>query len=336
MSHITNQALARITELGLDKIRCSMTGAPYATIDSEEILITLEGDIESNEDISLDRLIDSWELRSLAMNSAPMPGLRNAHSGALVPLMMRGQDGQVRVMVYLLSRLVYPTLGGKFDSEKLIDRMTFAVQLHDSAQKWEYFQVAEYVQHLVAIDSFCSMPYWYKLWAFDSPLSEAGRRRASNNIKRIFNDPMVLIEEPTRIADLTGFMFKLMIQVASTDGVAGYSGNRVSQSILYLTAPDAETIQMSPFQKELSQADVDRHAKQRAINANPETKIAWSAIHGAGTTAGFTKPGRVKTPAQTEKKAKEKKRSQFALDMQAAFAELTLPIMPAVAPVKKD
>lgn len=314
-----NQAIAIISERGLDKFRCCLTGAPYATIESDEIVISLEGDVANSPSITVDRLVDNWELRSLSFNSQKAPYLRNASPKALLPLINRGRDGQVRVMTYLLTRLLYPT-SDKSDSEFMRERMLFAMGLHDAAMKWEYKIVATYVQNLVAIDSYCSMPQWHKLWAFDSRLSQVGKHQAPRAVQNTFNDPMALIDDHVRVQKLIMFMFILMIYVNGTDGVAGYSGNRQSQNILFLTAPDVHSGVIPDFQMDLSQADIDRAAKARAINAHEGVKIAWSSIHGKGTIAGANKPSRPKAAPKDESKAAPVKKFDVAAN--AAFQKI--------------
>jgi len=293
-----NQAIAIISERGLDKFRCNLTGAPYATIESDEIVIALEGDLASDPTLTVDRLIDNWELRSLTFNSQSLPSLRSAGTHALLPLMHRGKDGQTRVLTYQLTRLMFP-MTDKRDSEWMRERMLFAIAMYDAAIQWDYRTTAGYVQSLVAIDSYCSMPLWHKLWAFDSKLSNVGRHKAPRLVQNLFNDPMGLTLDHVRVQKLIAFMFVLMIYVNGTDGVAGHSGNRASQNVLFLTAPDVHSGVIPDFQVDLSQADVDRAAKARAINANEGVKIAWSAIHGRGTLAGANKPSKPKaaTPA---------------------------------------
>jgi hypothetical protein len=303
---LTNTSLARqawdiISERGLDKIRCCLTGAPYATLSPDEIIIALEGDIAATPSITIDRLIDNWELRALTFNTQVLPSLRGVKEKALVPFMRRGHEGQVRVLTYMLTRLLYPSTDQSFDSERMRERMLFSTMLYDTAEKWPTPLIMEYVQNLVAIDSFCAMPYWHKLYGFESKLSPMGLWAATQGVQRTFADPMSIASDMLRVKYVIGFMFNLMIYVGEKDGVLGHSGNRLAQNILYLTAPEIHDRPIPSHQKILSQADIDRQARVRALNANPETRIAWSATFGKGNQAGVVKKDRVKAEPSTKK-----------------------------------
>lgn len=314
----TSQALrvhAKVTELGLDRMRCCLTGAPYATLDSDEVLMAIEGDVLSNPGVSDDRILDMAELRALTFNMQPMPSLRGVQAKALVPLMSRGQAGQVRLMTYLLTRLFYPqtTAVDRLDTTLAKDRMLFSTGMFESAMKWPSPIVATYVQHLVAIDSFCAMPYWHKTFAFESSLSKVGLKHAPMLVQRAFHEPTIMIEDMPRVQKVIAFLFIIMLQVAERNTIAGRSGNRLSQNVLFLTAPEARTQSIPHFQKELSQADIDREAKFRAINSTQETRIAWSATHGAGTLPNQKKVMTRAAPAP------KKVATKFELQFAAAF-----------------
>lgn len=329
-----NRVHAKVIELGLDRMRCCLTGAPYATMDSDEVLMAIEGDALSNPGISDDRLLDMYELRALTFNLKPMPSLRGVQAKGLVPLMSRGQNGQVRLMTYLLTRLFYPQLGDvdALDTSLAKDRMMFSTGMYESAMKWPYSTVAGYVQSLVAIDSFCAMPAWRKLYAFESSLSNVGLKHAPMLVQRAFAEPTVMIEDQPRVKKVIDFLFVIMLIVAEKNGVAGRSGNRLSQNVLFLTAPEAESQKIPLHQKELSQADIDRAAKFRAINARQETRIAHSAIHGPGNVAGAPK-------AQTRAAPNpQKKTTVFDLRFASAFKAMApaIPTFTVVVPSKKE
>ena len=152
------QALEVVKTRKLDQIRCCLTGAPYATVESDEILRALESEYLAHPKSNVDRLVDSWELRALTLNSQMLPSLRGVKQKALIPHMVRGHIGQVRILTYMMTRLMYPNVGGHFDSEEQRNRMLFAIEFHDAGLAWDESKVAATVQYLVAIDSCQEKP----------------------------------------------------------------------------------------------------------------------------------------------------------------------------------
>lgn len=330
------KALAQITDSGLNVIRCSLTGAPYATIRDEEIILALEGDIESDDAVTLDRLVDNWQLRLLAMSSTPSPMLRGVREGALIPLLKRGHAGNVRVLTYLLTRLFYPHIGtNPMPSIVAQERMGFAAEAFDLYSKVEESKVANLSQQLIAIDSYCAMPYWHKLWIFESKLSAYGIDRVGGVVRKSFRDPSIVLADSNALPAVVKFLFDMMLYASDNDSTMGRGGNKLSQQLL--TIDGRGPIDGIPqHQKTLSQADIDRMARAKAINAKQELRIAWSATHGKGHLSTETMAERLAKKATTSvtakpaaKKAKPAK-PMSALDSQVAnvFSKL-LAAMPA-------
>jgi hypothetical protein len=308
MSTIAN-ALLQIQNLGLDKIRCYLTGAPYAQIDSSEIAIALQAEIEHDENVTVDRLVDNWQLKALSFNSQTLPSLRGVKDKALMPLMRTGQTGQVKTLTYMLTRLLFPHLGSEpLPSDVQADRMLFAVHLYDTAMTWEVTQVTEYVQQLVIVDAYCAMPYWHTIWAFESAFSKFGLAKAPKRIQETFADPLRVTEDMSRIRELIVFMYKLMLHVTERDGVAGKSGNRLAQQIMLIQAAHLPKMTIPHFQKQLSEADRFRLEERRKIESRNELRVAWSATNGKGHLPNdFTKQAAARIAKSMEKKSSEAK-----------------------------
>lgn len=283
MSIITD-ALTQINNLGLDKIRCYLTGAPYATIDSEEIRIALDAELENEPGLAVDRLVDIWQLRALSFNSQVLPSLRGVNIKALLPLMRAGHNGQVKVMTYMLTRLLFPHIGSEpLSSEVARDRMLFATHLYDTAVAWDFMKVADYVQKLAAIDSYCSMAYWHKLWAFESQFSKMGIEKAPVKVRETFADPLRVTEDMTRLDSLLKYMFDLMLHIAERDGAAGKSGNRLAQSVLFVGGENIPHVMTPHFQKkEVSVDQVWKAAWERKVNNTQQLRVAHSVSMGKG------------------------------------------------------
>ena len=281
---IHQAALDQIKQLGLNRFRCNLTGAPYATLDDYQILVALRAMSEDNGVMSveaaIERLVDEWQLKALAFNSRPQPALIGVKTKALASI-LAANGGQVQVLTYLMTRLFFPHLGSEpMESGKQRDRMMFAIELHDSASVWDINEVSAIVQQLVTIDSYMSMPYWHTLWAFESAWSKVGLAKSPAAIQEAFANPSVMVTNKSRINDIVKFMFELMLHCAERDGVAGKSGNRLAQEIMFISAQALPKIVIPHFQKTLSEADRLRLEKKRQIDSKKELRIAHSAING--------------------------------------------------------
>lgn len=343
MSLITT-TLIEIQNRGLDKIRCCLTGAPYATIETGEIALALQAEIESDSTITQDRLTDNWELKALTFNSQVLPSLRGVKEKALVPMLNSGATGQVKVLTYLLTRLLYPHLSAEpMPSEFAKERMLFAIHMYDTASKWEPMITAGYVQQLVVIDAYCSMPYWHTLWAFESTFSKMGLAKSPKIVQETFADPLRVTEDVARIDSVIKYLYELMLHTAERDGVAGKSGNKLAQQIMLMSAAHLPKIVIPHFQKTLSDADRIRLENKRRIDSKTELRVAHSAIHGKKTPlqyhdnaawqmaqelkASMKKQAESKPKTNTDKtKAESKPKSNAKIDPRfaAAFNMLVL------------
>ncbi|KAK0039445.1 hypothetical protein Bpfe_031122 [Biomphalaria pfeifferi] len=334
-----NEAYARIREAGLDRFRCYLTGAPYATIDESEVRIALDSMVRDEPTVTVDNLVDSWELKALTFNSQVLPSLRGSNPSALFSNALHGHTGQTRILTYMLTRLLFPDLTDRtFDTEKKRSRMLFAITLHDKVIAYEdHARIADLVARLTAIDAFCSMPYWHTMWAFESQLSQYGLAKAPKHVQAFFADPHLLLDgDVTRRVDaILEWMFPLMLYVTERDGVAGRSGSKMAQRIMLVQVANVPVTHVPHFQKEVSKTDYVRIAHQRAMNTNNAVKIAYSAIHGSGKLAVSNKPtttlsdlarkaakkavaGDVKAKAKTPTKGKTD--STFNSRLASAFA----------------
>ncbi len=285
---IVTSARNKIEAAGLNRFRCCLTGAPYATIDSSEIEIALKAELESNPAISEDRLVDAWELKALTFNSQVLPSLRGIKERALVPLLSAGASGQVKLVTYMLTRLFFPRIGtDKLDTESARERMLFAINLYDSAVDWAPMKTAEYVQKLAVIDSYLSMPYWSTLWAFESTFSKVGLERSPKKVQETFADPSLVAEDMTRLDAVIIYLYELMIYVTERDGVVGKSGSKFAQAIMAMTAEHLPKVVIPHFQKTLSEADRIRLENRRKLDSRTELRVAHSAIHGKKTPLNY-------------------------------------------------
>jgi hypothetical protein len=284
---IIETAIVTVKNQGLNKIRCYLTGAPYATLDDNEIRYDLQSMLDSEPTMSLDSLVDHWELKALTFNSQLLPILRGVNTKSLLSFMQTGHAGQVKALTYLLTRLLYPSFSDSINTEKMRERMLFATHLYDAAIEWEEMRTMSHVQQLVMIDSYVSMPYWHGIWAFESSLSKMGLDKAPKAVRETFADPLRVTEDVKRIDSLIKYMYELMLHCAETDGAIGRPGNRLSQQIMLVQAAHLPKQVIPHFQKTLSEADKIRMENRRRMESKNQLKFAHSAIHGKGVGVNY-------------------------------------------------
>lgn len=274
-------ALIKIKQDRLNFFRCSLTGAPFAQIMDDEIAMALESIMATNPKVEFDTLIDLWELKQFAYSTRPMPSLTNVNENALVPLLERGADGSARIAAYMLTRLMYPELADTFvSSQAKLERAAFARGMYDWLLTLESDNLVFTSQRMVAIDAYCAMPYWHKLWHFESIHSKFGLQNAHADIKAAFESPDNLIDNLALLERIIHFMFTLMLQVSDRDGIAGRSGSKIAQAVLVYEAAHVKVDTIPHFQKDVHAEQRARIKWQKALNGAEPVRIAHSAIHG--------------------------------------------------------
>lgn len=283
-------ALEMIKSQRLNTFRCYLTGAPYATIEDEEIAIALESEVLDNASISEERLVDMWEMRVISISQQRLPSLRGISEFALVPHLRSGKSGQVRISTYMLTRLFFPKLGADMlSSNEAMSRARFSRTMHDWLLEADSAFIANLAQQLAAIDSYCAMPLWHTLWAFDSAYSKLGINKAPIHTRMAFVDPETVFDSADykTVIDVVDYLFNLMLFITERDGVAGKSGSKLAQRILLIQGEELHVAGIPLHQKrEVSEADRLRIEQKKAINSRNELRIAHSAIHGKSRLPG--------------------------------------------------
>lgn len=278
------EAIKSIKEQGLNSFRCYLTGAPYATISDDEITIALEAEVLADSTVSAERLVDMWEMRVISISQQRLPSLRGITEYALIPHLRRGKDGQARISTYMLTRLFFPKLGADMlSSEQAMTRARFSRTLHDWLLEGDSEFIGNLCQKLAAIDSYCAMPLWHTLWAFDSAYSKLGIDKAPMNTQLAFSDPETIFDSADykTIIEVIDYLFRVMLFVTERNGVAGKSGSKLAQRILLIQGEALHVAGIPLHQKRaVSEADRLRIEQKKAINSRNELRIAHSAIHG--------------------------------------------------------
>lgn len=276
-------ALAEIKQRNMNRFRCVLTGAPFATIDDSEIEHALDADELDNPQITHARLIDQWEWRLLTYSTHRAPVFRNVKPTALIPMLQAGPTGHARIATYMLLRLLFPqheSIRITAESEKA--RAAFAREAYDNLVERDAETLLQMSQKLVAIDAYCAMPLWHELWAFKSIHSTYPTHYAHAEVKNAFQEPETVLENAKGIDRLITFMFELMLYVTERDGVAGKGGSRLAKAILLHQEQRAPKLTIPHFQKTISEADVLRIKQREALNKDNRLRVAYSAIHGKG------------------------------------------------------
>ena len=283
-------ALAMIESEGLNKMRCVLTGAPYATIDTAEIKMTLESLAGNNFNLTADFLLDKWNLNLFTMCSKPGPLFVNRQELALSELAhANSAASHARIITHYLSKFFYSTGLQKrsFNSDRLIDRMHFTIEWHDYLSQVEIETLRKLSFRLAACDGWLSFSDWKELNLF----------RTFNN-KAAINSPEYAylrsalafpIDMDVATVSLEKLIASLESIVATTEATGGVahiaSANKESIKVAHilndlfgLAAIETPT-EVDVTNLETSQlfAEIANH-----FDYKPEFKRAWSATHGRG------------------------------------------------------
>jgi len=284
-------ALAQIIDSKSDRIRCVLSGAPYATIDSDEIRNALQSYRRGNMTATTENLLDSWDLQLLTFCSGVAPSLRNRNHYSLAMIADSGPNGAARVLTYYMARLMYPVPHNAtlLSSTKATERMHFARELFDSLAQVGSDGLAESVQGLAACDAWLALGRWNRLGLFQTQATKNGLYAKHNGkIRGWFIDPESM---PRTIESVKAIIraMQIMLVVATQDGhpIPG-EGSRESLNLL-TDLPSALPVPQQPVKRK----ENDSYAAQMAeiafikeMNNRPEVRIAWSATHGKGHVAG--------------------------------------------------
>lgn len=337
-------AMQLIKDEGLDRIRCSLTGAPYATLDEDEIRLALNAEaLQRKDNATADSLVDAWHLKALALNSNPCPALRNAGRFSLSTILQSGRKGRTRVIIYCLSRLFFPpqhqVKGIYTTSSRAIERMLFASRLFDSMAQTESDDLLStteadarldaWVQKLSACDSYCALTRWQEMTLWTAKRANEGIHAKKNqDVARWIVAPDLFDATPEQMERLIEFLFTLMIDSAQKETALPADGNKLTNEV-FIAQSEALPVTRKIVQREKSFSEqlAEYQAQQqweRTLNESAQLKVAWSATHGKGVAMGAPAP-------QSKRKAKGNKRGeskQFksgkANAMVAALARLNL------------
>jgi len=96
----------------MDEILCFATGSTIGCVDTAEIRICLQMELNRSPLASVDDLVESWSIRQYAMSSNVAPSLRHHkdHHTLLRLLKADNVNGPARILAYMASRLFFEAL----------------------------------------------------------------------------------------------------------------------------------------------------------------------------------------------------------------------------------
>lgn len=322
---IAHDALYEIAQSGLNKMRCSLTGAPYATIADSEILLALQTELTQRPDATVDHLVDAWSLRALTFCSSVAPSLRNVKSAALRDIMESGPDGQVRVLTYMLSRLFFTpddrlNNGLRWSSAALINRMMFAANVYDSLVNWQTPDMVQamtrLVQKLGVCDAHCSLTIWQTLPAWRTKRGlDVTQAERNARVQGWFSQPDALPLTVEALNEVADYCLELLFDAIVNDNPFPDSGNRLATSIYQVRVESAPAPVMPALgnkaKRRMTPAEIERRAeaeaqlaREREAQKLPRIRMAHSWTYGSQYRPN-TSPG-PKPPTKAQMKAQAK------------------------------
>lgn len=313
-------ALRMIQESGLDKMRCVLTGAPYGTIDSEEIAATLIAASNGNYLIDPEILMDSWDLTLLTQCSRISPALTNRKVLTLQQI-MAGQNGKARLLTFYMTRFFYShdhkARGNS--STILVERMHFAREMYDTLieefSESDLDEVAKLLLQIAHCDAWLNLQEWKHLRLMNPRTKENGIATEELADFRAWTlAPMtmpVTVEALTHVAES---LTRLMLATVLADGNPADIANtnlesiNVAQELARVFGTGTRYIEHVKTEAEIVNEEQLEIAEFFNRVTNKTVKIAWSATHGRGFTAGSKGPMNVrKHKAESPEARKELK-----------------------------
>lgn len=315
-------AMAEIKASNLNRMRCILTGAPYATIDDSELELTLTAYAGSDFAMTCDQLMDKWDLNLLAMCSKVGPALMNRKEITLSEIARTDSvGGYARLLTFYLTRFFY-----SFDHFKLgmtttrsIERLHFAIDWHDFLVTLDLETLRRAAFRLASDDGWLQLGFWKDLGLFHI------RARTNGIVSEEFTTlrqatlrpdamPVTLESFHGLMDDLTTLMIRSEVLGLGPHHIA--PPNRESHMVASLVA-DLLGIENRAVEITSPQIEIDPIAESEAMAwaeykeriTGRTIRVSVSATHGPGFKPGdrgvYRKKAEPKAP-KTPKEPKEK------------------------------
>lgn len=316
---LVNNVLTQIQEEKLNRMRCVLTGAPYATIDSNEVWHYLNSTLAANPKMSHDQLLDSWDLVMLSMCSRVGPALMNRKRFALVMLLndVREERGLARLITFYLTRFFYSFdhHNKGFNSQHAIDRMHFAIEWFDYLSGQSLNDLTRLAYRICADDAWLPLDRWRHMGLFSNRSRTHGIMAPEHLTLRAWTlNPSAMPVTIAAANEALDSLISILVQQELQGGVADLAPANV-ESIEVLKEV-AAALSLSPVMievermRESSDAATAAQAEQsylvrERLTRKPVTVI-HSALHGKGKLPGergtYRKPKVEKPKVEKESK----------------------------------
>lgn len=316
-----NKALAQIKEQNLNRMRCILTGAPYATVDDSEVRLALMGYVGERLEVPVDELLDKWDLNLLAMCSKVGPAFMNRKTVTLKEMIREGSvAGYARLLTFYLTRFFYSFdhFGQGMSSQRSIERLHFAIDWHDFFMGLDVQELRVAAFRLASDDGWLNLGLWKQLGLFHV------RARTNGIITPEFSTlrqatfhpdglPVTLESFHGLMDDLTTLMIRSEALGLGPAHIAPPNQESISiaQMVADLLGIENKAVEITapaiPLNPETA-AEAEMWAEYTERVTGRKVKLTYSAIHGPGFAPG--EKGRYRAKAAkpaTESKPKAEK-----------------------------
>lgn len=315
-----NSILTTIKEENSNRMRCILTGAPYATLDDNEICKFILTQINSNTAMSDDNVIDAWSLTALSMASRVGPALQNQKEFTLHSLLDGTAYGYARLITFYMTRFFFDVAESdkKLISTRSVSRMHFASHWFDYLIGLEINSLEKITLRIAADDNWLPLHYWKSTPLFDKNATVNGLyAKKHESLLGWVRDPEAMPVAIKAVHKWLDSMIDILVASEIQGGVAHIASASKQSMLVVNEVANALSMDKRPV---TTRFPVDTYNQQvteyleyvDTVTNRPIAKISWSRTHGKGYLPGEAGPkAKVKattvTPATGPKVAKARK-----------------------------
>ena len=332
---LVESTLAEIEAGNQNRMRCILSGAPYATVDSEEIRIFLKAARAANPALDAEQLMDAWDLSLLSMCSRPAPTLQNRKQFSLREV-ASGKSGYAKVISFYLTRFFYSFnhFGRGMSTTRSISRMHFAADWFDMLDSLGEKTLRNLTFRLATDDSWLQLDLWKELGLMNNRSRTNGIMAPQHAKLRAWTlVPDSMPVSVSALHDLLDSLVEILVATEITGGVAAIASANQESINLAEEVARALGIEPKPVTAVVVKEDpfgvaYAEHLQYIDTLTGRPIKQAWSVVHGKGTLPGQGGPIKQakaeKTPTvkAAAKPKKAKAESVKARAMREAMASI--------------
>lgn len=336
-SSVLDQAYDEIIDSNAHYFRCVLTGAPYGQMLNCAIQQKLEAEqgwfVANGQPVTVDSLLDSWDLHMLAFNTRVGPTLIGGDASDKMKAIYadRSPEAQAQAVTYMLTRFFYPAsaMTPQGGSDALMSRSRFSRIAYDRLMAWQITTegrqaTAILLQRLAAADAWGTLTRWNEINHFNNPRSDISVRAKKNeHVARWLADPESFIDgaDGKAFRHLTDWMIRFMVGIAEREYIIEIPGNSFASDVFAVHVEAIPALKVSAEamrnknkairkQNSLAWQQAEEIKLREAAIANAADKLtryAHSRTHGKGYA--MREAGPTKRVAKPKKKATSGKQS---------------------------